>query len=90
MRIRTDGDYAYRKDVIEDAADFWGVNKTDAIVKSCDLAGRLVPQLEEALQEADIRPSEAEKITRSASKPASSFIRHPDCGVSFCQTYRSN
>ncbi|GGL25823.1 hypothetical protein GCM10009037_06810 [Halarchaeum grantii] len=67
MRIRTDGDYAHRKDVIEDAADFWGVNKTDAVVKSCDLAGRLVPQLENALAEADIPPSEAEKIAEKVS-----------------------
>ncbi|WP_435098490.1 DUF7692 domain-containing protein [Halarchaeum sp. P4] len=67
MRIRTDGDYAHRKDVIEDAAEFWGVNKTDAVVKSCDLAGRVLPQLEQALAEADIPPSEAEKIADAVS-----------------------
>lgn len=62
MRIQTDGDKAYRKDVIEDAAEFWECNNTDAVVKSCDLAGRVLPQLVNALEAADIRPSEKKKL----------------------------
>lgn len=58
MRIRTDGDKAYRKDAIENAATVWNCNKTDAVVKSCGLVGRVLPAIEDALSEADIRPSE--------------------------------
>jgi hypothetical protein len=36
MRIRTDGDYAYRCDAIERAADFYDCNKTKAVVSACD------------------------------------------------------
>ena len=65
MRIRTDGDRAYRGDVIQEAADFWGLNKTDAVVASCDLAGRVLPQLQEAIADADIRPSEKKKLVEA-------------------------
>lgn len=35
MRIRTDGDKAYREDVIADAADVLDRNKTDSVVRAC-------------------------------------------------------
>lgn len=56
IRIRTDGNKAYREDVIEEAADFWGCNKTDAIVLSCDVARRVIPKLREALQDDRLPP----------------------------------
>ncbi len=36
MRIRTDGDYAYRRDAIERAADCYDCNKTKAVVSASD------------------------------------------------------
>jgi len=69
MRIRTEDEYAYRGSVIEEAADFWGCNKTDAVVKSCDFAGRVLPQLKDALEAADIPPSETRKVVEAVSTP---------------------
>ncbi|GGN17906.1 DUF7692 domain-containing protein [Halarchaeum nitratireducens] len=86
MRIRTDGDYAYWKDVIEDAADFWGVNKTDAIVRSCDLAGRLVPQLEEALTHEELPPRVAQEIVEMVNRECRNVLIkycEPNVKVSF-------
>jgi len=62
MRIRTDGEYAHRQDTIEQAADQFDVNKTKAVLLACEVAGDLVPQLVDALSEADIRPSEKERL----------------------------
>lgn len=67
MRIRTDGDKAYRKDAIENAAKVWDCNKTEAVVRSCDLVGRVLPAIEDALAEADIPPSEAQAICEKIS-----------------------
>ncbi|QDX41817.1 hypothetical protein FQU85_02655 [Salarchaeum sp. JOR-1] len=50
MRIRTDGDYAYRKEVIEAAADRLEVNKTEAVVIACDSVGPLLDNVEDALE----------------------------------------
>jgi hypothetical protein len=62
MRIRTDGDNAHREDTIEAAANHFDCNKTRAVLLSCEIATDVVPQLVAALDEADIRPSEKEKI----------------------------
>lgn len=67
MRIRTDGDYAHREDTIQAAADELGCNKTRAVLKSCDLVGRVLPALEDALTEADIRPSAKEEIAAAVA-----------------------
>jgi hypothetical protein len=67
MRIRTDGDNAYRKDVIESAASELDCNKTRAVVASCDIVGNVLPALTDALAEADIPPSEAEQIAEQVS-----------------------
>lgn len=50
MRIRTDGDYSHRADVIEAAAERLDVNKTRAVVVSCDAIGELLDNVEEALE----------------------------------------
>lgn len=67
MRIRTDGEHSHRLDTIEEAADTFGCNKTRAVLLSCEVAADVLPSLEEALTEADIRPSEKEKIARAVS-----------------------
>jgi len=56
MRIRTDGDYAYRMDTIEAAADRLGVNKTRAVLIACDSVGQLLDNLETALEHPDLSP----------------------------------
>lgn len=62
MRIRTDGEYQYRIDVIEKAADRLDCNKTKAVITSCDVTGRLLDDLETALVEMDLRPSERDEL----------------------------
>ncbi|UWG47035.1 Uncharacterized protein HSRCO_0741 [Halanaeroarchaeum sp. HSR-CO] len=62
MRIRTDGDYAHRKDIIEDAADRLDVNKTRAVLLSADAIGSLLNELEDALSHEDIPPRVAREI----------------------------
>ncbi len=62
MRIRTDGEYAHRQDTIEAAADQFDCNKTRAVLLACEVAGDLVPQLVDALDDADIRPSEKRRL----------------------------
>jgi len=59
VRVRTDPDegYAYRYRTIEVAADRLDVNKTDAIVTSCDVVGRLLANVEDALADERL-PSE--------------------------------
>lgn len=70
VRVRTDPDdgYAHRYKAIQSAKDTFDVgNKTAAIVQACDLAGRVLPALEDALEDADIRPSEKEKLAEKLS-----------------------
>ena len=62
MRIRTDGDYSHRQDIIEDAAEKLGVNKTRAVLLSADAVGSLLEELEEALAHEDISPRVAREI----------------------------
>lgn len=70
VRIRTDPDdgYAHRYDTIQHAKETFDVgNNTDAILNACDLAGQLLPALQDALEEADIRPSEKQAIAEAVS-----------------------
>ena len=62
MRIRTDGDYAHREDVIESAAERLDVNKTRAVLLSADAVGSLLEELEEALDHEEMSPKIAREI----------------------------
>jgi len=67
MRIRTDGDYAYREDAIEDAAAFYDRNKTDSIVAACDDLPRLVAAVENLLEREDLTLAERRELAESLS-----------------------
>lgn len=65
MRIRTDGDKAWRTDEIEAAADVVGRNKTDSVVRACshlvadreqksELANYLAGQVSEGTLKPDV------------------------------------
>jgi len=54
MRIRTDGDYAYRRDAIERAADFYDCNKTKAVVSACDDVPKFVQASRQVLERDDL------------------------------------
>jgi len=66
MRIRTDGDYAYRLDAIESAMDALGENtKTAAVVAACDHARQDRKAKQKALAHPDMTPELAEILSTS-------------------------
>jgi hypothetical protein len=70
VSVRTDPekDLAHRYETIRAAAEFWDVgNNKDAILRSCDAAGRLVENVEEALQHPDLPPGLAEELAETVS-----------------------
>lgn len=54
MRIRTDGDYAYREDLIEQAAEFYDRNKTASVTRACEDVPSLVDGIVEVLERGDL------------------------------------
>lgn len=72
MRIRTDGQHAYREDIIDDVADLWGCNKTDAVLLSCKFALQMLDDdslvtgrgtLFDALDHPDMTPALADALS---------------------------
>lgn len=68
MRIRTDGKYSYREDTIDAIADFYGCNKTKALL----LAAEQVPSLHECIEDIfdrdDLTPAQKRGIAQTVSK----------------------
>lgn len=62
MRIRTDGEYSHRERTIQDAADRWDVNKTQAVLNSCTFSVRMLSNLERALTHPDMTDELAEVL----------------------------
>lgn len=54
MRIREDGKHAHRRDTIEQAAEFWGCNKTTALMKSAEFTVRMDERIREILSREDL------------------------------------
>jgi len=67
MRIRTDGDYEHRKDTIEAAANRLDCNKTRAVLVSCDVVGRLLDNVEDALEHEDLPPRVRDELAETIS-----------------------
>lgn len=67
MRIRTDGDKAYRVDAIEGAAEFYDCNKTTAIVSACEDVVGLVDALEAVLEREDLTLEQRREIAKTVS-----------------------
>ncbi|QLG50607.1 DUF7692 domain-containing protein [Natrinema halophilum] len=70
MRIRTDGDDAYRRDAIERAADFDDCNKTKAIVSACDDVPHFVQALHQVLERDDLTLEQRREIAETLSTRA--------------------
>lgn len=61
MRIRTDGKFSSRQSVIDDAAQLWGCNKSEALLRSAKFAIAMLghpdlPSRRGSLQEALAHP----------------------------------
>lgn len=70
MSVRTDPEkgLGHRYDTIEAAKGTFDVgNNKDAILLSCDAAGQLVENIEEALQHEDLPPSLALELAETIS-----------------------
>ena len=72
MRIRTDGDYAYRRDAIERTADFYDCNKTKAVVSACDVP-KFVQAARQVLERDDLTLEQRREIAEPLSTRAVTF-----------------
>ncbi|MDS0475270.1 hypothetical protein [Natrinema sp. 1APR25-10V2] len=73
MRIRTDGDYAYRRDAIERAADFYDCNNTKAVVNACDDVPTFVQAARRVLERDDLTLEQRQEIAETLSTRAVTF-----------------
>ncbi|WP_435363552.1 DUF7692 domain-containing protein [Haloarchaeobius sp. DYHT-AS-18] len=73
MRIRTDGDYAYRVDAIEGAAEFYDCNKTKAVVSACEDLPRIVRSITQVLNREDLTDKQQREIAQTLSTAGLSF-----------------
>lgn len=67
MRIRTEGEYEYREDAIQDAAQFYDCNKTLAVVSACEDVPKLVSNIEDVLQRDDLTTYQKQSIADTLS-----------------------
>ncbi|AEH38425.1 DUF7692 domain-containing protein [Halopiger xanaduensis] len=73
MRIRTDSDYAYREDAIEQAADFYDCNKTKAVVSACEDVPHLVATARQVLERDDLTHEQRQEIAETLSTRVTNF-----------------
>jgi len=67
MRIREDGKHAHRTDTIEQAAEFWGCNKTTALMKSAEFSRRIDERIREVLSRDDLTVRQKREIAETLS-----------------------
>jgi hypothetical protein len=67
MRIRTDGDYEWRKGEIETAADWWGCNKTAALLRSAEAVRDLDDGIRSVLERDDLTTEQKREIAAECS-----------------------
>lgn len=70
MRIRTDGDYEWRRAEIETAADWWDCNKTAALLKSAESVRFLDDGIRTVLNRDDLTMSQKKEIAEAVSTPS--------------------
>jgi len=69
MRIRTDGEYAHRKDTIESAASRLNCNKIRAVLVSCEVVSDVLDDVEDALEHLDLSPSLRDDLAEKMRTP---------------------
>lgn len=70
MRIRTDGKHERREETIEDAAEFWGCNKTTALMKSAEFAVRIDERIQRVLARGDLTVTQKREIAETLTVPS--------------------
>jgi hypothetical protein len=67
MRIRTDGKFDYREDLVDDVADLLGENtRVGAVEASCEFTQAMLPALAEAVEHPDMTEELAEILSTRA------------------------
>jgi hypothetical protein len=67
MRIREDGKFSWRTSEIEAASDWWGCNKTEALLRSAELVRALDSGIQDVLERDDLTPVQKREIAESLS-----------------------
>ena len=66
MRIRTDGKFAYREELVDNVADLLDENtRVGAVEASCEFTQAMVPALERAVEHPDMTEELAELLSSS-------------------------
>ena len=81
MRIRTDGEKAYRRDAIERASRFYDCNKTTAVVSACEDVPELVRAARQVLERDDLTARQRREMADTLSTRAVSFDVQTDVDV---------
>ena len=64
MRIRTDGKFAYREDLVDNVADLLNENtRVGAVEASCEFTQAMLPALAEAVEHEDMTEELAEILS---------------------------
>ena len=64
MRIRTDGKFAYREELVDDVADQLGENtRVGAVEASCEFTQQMLPALAKAVEHPDMTEELAEILS---------------------------
>ena len=64
MRIRTDGKFAYREDLVDDIANLLGENtRVGAVEASAEFTRQMLPTLERAVEHEDMTEELAEPLS---------------------------
>ncbi|MFC6767827.1 DUF7692 domain-containing protein [Natrinema soli] len=71
--MRTDGDYAYRRDAIERAADCYDYNKTKAVVSACDDVPKFIQASRQVLERNDLTLEQRREIAETLPSRAVDF-----------------
>ena len=67
MRIRTDGKFAYRENLVDDVADLLDENtRVGAVEASCEFTQAMLPALAEAVEHPDMTEELAEILSTRA------------------------
>ncbi|MBO4248860.1 hypothetical protein IL252_13630 [Halomicrobium sp. IBSBa] len=81
VRIRTGDGNEYRFDAIEQAADFYDCNRSDAVAYACDNVPALVEAARDVLERDDLTTKQKREIAKTMSTRGIEFEIESSVGV---------
>ena len=73
VRIRTDDGNEWRYSSIENASDFYGVNRSDSVAYACEDVVQIVAGIEEVLERGDLTLTQKSEIADTLTARGISF-----------------